>query len=329
MAKSQKTDRKLIIDIAKKVIKTEIDSLHSLMKKSLDDNFIELINSILKTSGKVVLSGIGKSGIIAKKISATLVSTGTPSVFIHPVEALHGDIGLINKNDIVIVLSNSGSSIEVIKFAKFLKDKNIKVFSITNKANSKLSLFSYATILLYTKREACPHNLVPTSSTTSMLALGDAVAITLMKLKKYSEKDFAKVHPGGNIGRLIHLKVVDIMRKGKDNPKVKVDDTVEDAIKVMTLTSLGAVSIVDSKGKLKGFFTDGDIRRKISYIKLTDKISIHMTKNPIKIRYDLPIIEATKIIEEKKIDNLPVVDENDIVVGIIDEKDLIREGILF
>ncbi|MCX7641417.1 MAG: KpsF/GutQ family sugar-phosphate isomerase [Elusimicrobiales bacterium] len=327
MVKSQKTNRKLIIKTAKDVVKIEMYALNALIKKGFDNNFIELIDSILKTRGKVILSGVGKSGIIARKISATFVSTGTYSVFIHPVEALHGDIGLISENDIAILLSNSGDSPEIVKFAKFLRKKGIKVFSITNKAQSKLAFLSSYTITLHTPREACPHNLIPTSSTTAMLVLGDAIAITLMKIKKYSKKDFAMVHPGGNIGKLIYLRVSDIMRKGKDNPIVKETATVRDAIKVMTKTSLGAVSIVNSKGKLKGFFTDGDIRRNISSIKLTDKIVVHMSKNPISIKYNLPVIEATKIFEEKKIDNIPVVDDEMVVVGIIDERDLIREGI--
>lgn len=328
MVKPKKTNRKLIIETAKNVVKTEIKALNSLLKKSFNDNFVKLVDFILKSSGKVILSGIGKSGIVAQKIASTLISTGTQSLFLHPVEALHGDIGTVSCNDIAIILSNSGESPEIIKFAQILKRRKVKIFSITNKPNSKLAMFSSYMILLHTPREACPHNLVPTSSTTAMLALGDALAITLMKLKNYTQADFALSHPGGNIGKLIYLKVSDIMRKGKNNPIIFEKATVNDAIDIMTSTSLGAVSIVDSKGRLKGFFTDGDIRRKISNIKLTDKITIHMTKNPISINYDSPVIEAARILEEKKIDNIPVIDKNKRVVGIVDERDLIREGIL-
>lgn len=328
MVKSKKEIKLLISSFAKQVIKTEIKALKALLNKSIDDNFIRMVQEILNSDGKVVLSGVGKSGLIAKKISSTLLSTGTQSVFIHPVEAMHGDMAILNKGDLVLLFSNSGDTPEIIKFAQILKKREIKTFLVTNKKDSKLSSFCDNIILLNTPKEACPHNIVPTSSTTAMLVLGDALAITLMKLKNYTKDDFAYIHPGGGIGKLFYLKAYDLMRKGKDNPIVHINSTVEQTINKMTETSLGAVSIVDKNGRIKGFFTDGDIRRKISKIKLSDKISLHMSKNPITVRYDVSAYEVAKILELKKIDNIPVVDEKNRVIGIIDERDLIREGIL-
>ncbi|MGC8867896.1 MAG: KpsF/GutQ family sugar-phosphate isomerase [Elusimicrobiales bacterium] len=328
MVKPQKKDRKLIISYAKDVILHEINALKSLFQKGFDRNFVDLIESILLLKGKVILSGVGKSGLVARKISATLVSTGTPSVFIHPVEALHGDMGLVNNNDIAILFSNSGQSPEIVRFAHYLSKRAIKLYSVTNQKDSKLSNYSTSVILLHTPAEACPHNLVPTSSTTAMLAFGDAVAITVMKLKKYTRKDLGATHPGGNIGRIIYLKASDIMRRGKDNPIINYKAKVIDAVKVMTETSLGAVSVVDSKGRLVGFFTDGDIRRNIKSIKPDDPIKLYMTKKPVKINITATAIEVAKILEEKKVDNLPVIDNSGRVIGIIDERDLIREGIL-
>ncbi len=328
MAQSQKKDRTLIVKYAKDVILSEINALKALYEKSFDKNFVELINDILSARGKVILSGVGKSGLVAKKISATLVSTGTPSIFIHPVEALHGDLGIVNNDDIALLFSNSGQTSEVIRFAQYLSKKNIKIYSITNKKDSKLLTYSKTFILLHTPSEACPHDLVPTSSTTAMLAFGDAVAITVMKLKRYTEKDFAASHPGGNIGRLVYLKVSDIMRKGKDNPVIDHNAKVEDAVKVMTQTSVGAVSIVDSKGRLVGFFTDGDIRRNLNLIKPHHPVRLYMTQKPVKINLSASVMDVAKILEEKKIDNIPVVDKKGRVVGIVDERDLIREGIL-
>lgn len=328
MVKSKKTYRALIIRYAKKVIDSEILALKSLKEKGFNDAFVSLVKDIIALKGKIILSGIGKSGIIARKISATLVSTSIPSVFIHPVEALHGDMGIIEEKDIAVLFSNSGETHEILKLAQYLLKRKIKIYSITNTKNSKLSNYSNATILLHTPREACPHNLVPTSSTTAMLALGDAIAVTVMKIKKYTKNDFAISHPGGNIGRLVYLKVSDIMRKGEHNPVIYENATVKDAVKVMTETSLGAVSVVDRKGRLKGFFTDGDIRRNINRIKPDEPVRFYMTKNPVSIDISGSVMEAAFILENKKIDNIPVVDKNKRVVGIIDERDLIREGIL-
>jgi arabinose-5-phosphate isomerase len=323
---SQKNKALKIIKIAKKVIDDEKKTINDL-KKTIDNNFVKAID-ILLSQKKIILTGLGKSGIIAKKISSTLASIGIESVYIHPVEAMHGDMGIISKGDVIIALSNSGNTNETNKFILLAKKRNARIIGITSNSNSKLSQISDITLNIKVTKEACPYNLIPTSSTTAMLVLGDAIAITILSLKGYQREDFAKNHPGGNIGRLLYVKVSEIMRKGKLCPKVFKDQTVRDAIDIMTSTSLGATTIIDKKGKLIGYFTDGDLRRKFENIKLDEKIEKYMTPKPLSIHQDELAINAAKIINEKKVDNLPVVNKDGKVVGIIDEKDLIREGII-
>ncbi len=330
MATPQKTNRRLTkqtVKFAKKVIETEILALNSL-KNSLGKSFDETMALLKSIKGKVIVSGIGKSGIIAQKISATLTSTKTQSVFVHPVEAMHGDIGLVSENDAVILLSNSGQTPEITKFALMCGKRKAKIISITNNPYSKLASVSDVVININTKKEACPDNIIPTASAVSMMAVGDAIALTLMKEKGYNKNDFAQNHPGGNIGKLLYVKVFEIMRTGKDNPVVNINATVKQAIDKMTDSSLGAVSIVDNENRLCGYFSDGDLRRKFSSISLDDKISVHMTKNPISINRNEMAIKAAMIISSKKIDNIPVIDDKRKVVGIIDERDLIKEGII-
>jgi len=327
MAISSQKNRALnIIKIAKKVIDDEKKTINDL-KKTIDNNFVKAID-ILLSQKKIILTGLGKSGIIAKKISSTLASIGIESVYIHPVEAMHGDMGIISKGDVIIALSNSGNTNETNKFILLAKKRNARIIGITSNSNSKLLQISDITLNIKVRKEACPYNLIPTSSTTAMLVLGDAIAITILSLKGYQREDFAKNHPGGNIGRLLYVKVSEIMRKGKLCPKVFKDQSVRDAIDIMTSTSLGATTIIDKKGKLIGYFTDGDLRRKFENIRLDEKIEKYMTPKPLSINQDELAINAAKIINEKKIDNLPVVNKDGKVVGIIDEKDLIREGII-
>lgn len=318
---------KLILNIAKKVIEAEISSIYNL-KRLISKNFIKAIKLILSSNGKIVLTGIGKSGIIARKISATLSSTGSESVYIHPVEAMHGDSGIMADNDVIIALSNSGETEEIYKFLLFLKKKKLPTILITSNANSRIARISDEIIDIGVKKEACFYNIVPTSSTTAMLVIGDAIAISLMQLKGFNKENFANLHPGGNLGKILNIKIENIMRVGSANPKIKEDKTIAEAIKIMTRTSLGAISVINKKGKLVGFFTDGDLRRNFKNIKLNDPIKIHMTKNPMYIYKEDLANYAAKIMQEKKIDNLPVVNKKMQLIGILDERDLIKEGLL-
>ena len=312
--------------MARRVLEIELEALE-LSKKSIDDQFLKAVDVIAKTKGRVVVLGIGKSGIIGRKISATLASTGTPSFFVHPVEALHGDLGMIMPGDVILAISFSGQTEEINKILPSLERRKLTIIGMTGNAHSKLALMSDIHLTIHIEREACPYNLAPTASTTATLAVGDALALCLMKIKHFERRDFAVFHPGGSLGKLLTQQVKDLMRKGKNNPTVRETASVKDALFVMTQTgAAGATSIVDGKGHLLGYFTDGDLRRllQIGSDLLNKNITEVMTRNPHHILDTLPAIDAAKMIHSTHVDNLPVLDKSGKVVGIIDEKDLIE-----
>ncbi len=324
----KKNKIKEIINIAKKVILTEARQVE-LQIKHINQQFVKAVELISSLEGKVVVLGIGKSGLIGRKIAATFSSLNIPAVFLHPIELLHGDLGLIRKEDVILVLSYSGETEEINKVLPILKSFGIKIVSFTGNKNSKLAKFSDITITTKIQKEACPYDLVPTSSTTAMLALGDALGITVAVLKGFKKEDFAKVHPSGSLGKQLTLRVKDIMRKGKEVPKVFATTKVKDALLVMTSTKLGATTVVDKNGKLIGYFTDGDLRRyaqKIDNI-LNIEIEKVMTKNPKSITADRLVVDAKELMKKYNCDNLPVVDKNYKVIGIIDERDVLQAGI--
>ncbi|NLI10387.1 MAG: KpsF/GutQ family sugar-phosphate isomerase [Elusimicrobia bacterium] len=316
-----------VLKLGKDILKAEADAVKKL-SLSLDKKFTQAVQSLNMCSGKIILCGVGKSGLIAKKISATLASLGLDSAYIHPVEGMHGDMGPVNSRDIALVFSNSGKTEELNIFLKHLKNRAVKIVSATSDPSSQTAILSDIHIDLKVKKEACPHNLVPTSSTTAMLALGDALAVCLMRLKGFKKESFASHHPGGRLGKILNIKVKNIMRTGNLNPKVGPESTLSQACSKMTSSSLGAVSVVDKKGKLIGFFTDGDLRRKFGKISPMEKISVHMTKNPLRIEADKTAAQAAEIMQKYKIDNLPVTDSKGILIGVIDERDLIKEGLI-
>ena len=312
--------------MARHVLEIELEALE-LSKKSIDDQFLKAVDVIAKTKGRVVVLGIGKSGIIGRKISATLASTGTPSFFVHPVEALHGDLGMIMPGDVILAISFSGQTEEINKILPSLERRKLTIIGMTGNAHSKLALMSDIHITIHIEREACPYNLAPTASTTATLAVGDALALCLMKIKHFEKRDFAVFHPGGSLGKLLTQQVKDLMRKGKNNPTVRETASVKDALFVMTQTgAAGATSVVDNKGHLLGYFTDGDLRRLLQKGAdlLNKNITEVMTKNPHQILDTVPAIDAAKMIHATHVDNLPVLDKSGKVVGIIDEKDLIE-----
>ncbi len=317
-----------IVNLAKKVIITEAKQV-SLQTKHINHQFINAVKILLNLKGKVVVIGVGKSGLIGRKISATFSSLNIPSIFLHPVELLHGDLGVLRQEDVVLILSYSGETEEIKKILPVIKSFNIKIIAFTGKKNSNLAKFADVTILTKVKKEACPYNIVPSSSTTAMLAMGDALGITVAILKGFTKEDFARVHPSGSLGKQLKLKVKDIMRKGKMVPKVTPDTKIKDVLFVMTSTKLGATTVVDKNGKLIGYFTDGDLRRAFqrSDNVLECKVSELMTKNPKVIHPDDLVIEAKEMMRQYNCDNLPVVDKNNKVVGIIDERDILQEGI--
>ena len=312
--------------MARRVLEIELEALE-LSKKSIDDQFLKAVDVIAKTKGRVVVLGIGKSGIIGRKISATLASTGTPSFFVHPVEALHGDLGMIMPGDVILAISFSGQTEEINKILPSLERRKLTIIGMTGNAHSKLALMSDIHLTIHIERAACPYTLAPTASTTATLAVGDALALCLMKIKHFEKRDFAVFHPGGSLGKLLTQQVKDLMRKGKNNPTVRETASVKDALFVMTQTgAAGATSIVDGKGHLLGYFTDGDLRRLLQNGSdlLNKNITEVMTRNPHHILDTLPAIDAAKMIHSTHVDNLPVLDKSGKVVGIIDEKDLIE-----
>lgn len=318
----------MIMKQAKEVLRIEAEAVRGLIK-NIDQDFERAVNLILNCDGRVVVMGMGKSGIIGKKIAATLSSTGTPAFFLHPAEGIHGDIGMITKKDLIIILSYSGETEEVGKILPLVRRMKVKLIAITGQKNSTLTKYSNVILNVAVDKEACPYNIIPTSSTTAMLSMGDALAICVFNKKGLSREDFALFHPGGNIGKRL-LKVEKIMRKGKDNPIIEEKKSIKDALFVMTAGRLGAVSVVNRKGEIIGFFTDGDLRRHLQKEGkniLDKKISEIMTRNPTTITADFLASEAVTILQEKNFDNIPVVDKDNRPIGIIDERDLLSEKI--
>jgi arabinose-5-phosphate isomerase len=298
--------------------------------KHLDSNFEKAVSLVKNCKGHVVVMGLGKSGLIGRKISATMSSIGIPSFFLHPSESLHGDLGMLIKYDIVIMISYSGETDELKKVLPILKKMKVKVIVMTGKPKAKIWQNSDCVINCSIKKEACPYNLAPTSSTTAMLAMGDALALTASKLKCFKIENLAILHPLGAIGKRLNMQVSDLMRKNEYNPVVKQTATVGATLLVMTATRVGATSVVDNYGKIIGFFTDGDLRRRLQTDEniLKKNIASVMTKNPRVVAPEMMAIDAAAILKKYKIDNIPVVDENSKPLGILDQGDLLAEGII-
>ena len=318
-----------ILKRAKEVLDIEVSAIKNL-KPRIGSNFKNAVNIILKTKGRAIVSGMGKTGIIAQKFSATLASTGTPSLFLHTAEAIHGDLGKVTADDVVIILSNSGSTEEMKQLLPLLKKIGCKVIALTGNVKSILAKYSDVVLDVSVKKEACPLGLAPTASTTAALAMADALAVCLLELKGFKEKDFAFFHPGGALGKRLLLKVGDIMRSGPANPIVKEGEKVSRVLLKITQARAGSATIVDAKGKLKGIFTDGDLRRNFEIDKNLPQRRIKevMTKNPTVVYQDMLALEALRILREKRIDELPVVDKNKHPVGLLDVQDLLKAGLV-
>jgi len=312
---------------AKRTLKIESNSINAIANQ-LDKSFINLCDKVFKSDGKFIIMGVGKSGHIAQKISATLSSTGTPSIFIHPTEAAHGDIGLINKKDIVLLISNSGETDEIVNILPSLKRHAKEIASLTSNNKSSIANSSDIKIQLKSNKEACPMDLAPTSSTTNALVFGDALAIALLEAKGFTKKDFAASHPAGKLGKKLITQVKDLMHKGSSIPKVSPNTFLDKALIEITKKNLG-ITLVKNKSKVVGIFTDGDLRRCI-----TKKINIQktmiknvMTKNFITINSESLAIDAAKIMEKNKIFTLVVIDKGK-EKGVISMHDLIEARIL-
>lgn len=311
------------------VIEVETAAVANL-KQYINDTFSQACELLHHSKGKIVVTGMGKSGHIANKIAATLASTGTPAFFVHPGEASHGDLGMIEKGDTVIAISNSGESDEILALYPVLKRLSIPVISLTGNENSTMAREAQFNLSIKVEKEACPLGLAPTSSTTATLVMGDAIAVALLEAKGFTANDFALSHPGGSLGRKLLLRISDIMHTDKEIPLVKNDETISHALLEVSRKGLGMTGIIDDNNTLVGIFTDGDLRRI-----LDARIDIHqtpisqvMTQNCVTINEHTLAAEALAVIEDKKISGLIVVNEQNQPVGAFNMHDLLRAGVL-
>ena len=315
------------ISCAQRVIDIEIGALKALSGR-LDSEFakaIDIMMEALKNRNKIVICGVGKSGNISHKIAATLNSTGSTAVVLNSQNAIHGDLGIISDGDVFLALSYSGETNELIEIIPFIKRFNVKMICITGKQDSSLSTYSDVTLLTPVEREACPLNLAPTSSSTSALVMGDALAMVLLEARGFTEKDFAKFHPGGSLGRALLTTVSDIMRSGQALAKLGLDTTVDEAISAMSESRSGACVIVDADGALAGVFTHGDFARAFNENKVVrgQQVAHFMTENPITVQAESLAAEVINKIGKHRIDDLVVLD-GDIPVGLVDSQDFAR-----
>jgi len=314
------------VEEARKVILSEAESLVTLAEK-LDESFVRAVEILRRTKGRVVLTGVGKSGLICKKIAATFASTGTPAFFLHPGDALHGDIGMVKGDDTVVALSYSGETVELLNVLPIIKSFGIPVIAITNNGASSLARLSDVVLLLHVEREACPYGIVPTASTTAMLALGDALATVLMRLKGFTSEDFAKLHPGGMLGVRLS-KVGDIMRTGSEIPVVSPATPLKDVIYEISSKKLGATLVLEN-GRLVGIITDGDLRRAFERgVDFSAKAKDIMTFNPKTIEESVFAEKAVEVMERHKITVLPVVGSDGELKGIIHLHDILGRRLL-
>ncbi len=314
-----------IIEIGKQVIQCEAHALEKLIS-TIDENFFKAVDLLSKIKGRVIVTGIGKSGLVGRKIAATLSSCGTPSMFLHPVEAGHGDLGMIVSNDVIIAISYSGNTKEIIPIVDFVKRIGITLIGITGNKNSKLAKYSDILLEARVEKEAEPDNVVPTSSSTAALALGDALAVTLMKVKKFTRQDFVSFHPRGELGKKL-LKVKNLMHMGQQIPYVQLNTPMSKVLKEMTEKKLGVTCVTDTQGKLKGIITDGDLRRKLQdfgkdILKKTAREC--MTGKPLAIDKEALATEALNIMEKNKITSLAIKNKEGRIEGIIHLHDLWR-----
>ena len=317
-----------IIKSAKAVIAIEKNALEDLENK-IDDEFVKACELISQCSGKVIVIGMGKSGHIGNKIAATLASTGTPAFAVHPAEAGHGDLGMISRNDVVIAVSYSGESDEISMILPVIQRAGVKIISMTGNHSSSIAKAADMHIDVGVKKEACPHNLAPTASTTATLAMGDAIAVSLLKMKGFTPDDFARSHPSGSLGRRLLTFVNNIMKTGDEIPLINPNATLSDALLEMTKKGLGMVLIHENMN-LKGIYTDGDLRRTLEKTQNLNDLKINdvMTKDCSAILDSEPAIKAVELMDGKNINSLPVVDKNKKIVGAINMHSLMQAKVI-
>lgn len=326
----QPTSAEHLLALARQVLDIEADALRTTSSR-LDAGFADAVHLILACSGRVVVSGMGKSGHIGGKIAATLASTGTPAFFMHPGEASHGDLGMITQKDVVLSLSNSGETDELLTILPLIKRQNVPLIAMTGNEFSSLAKLADVHLDVSVSEEACPLGLAPTASTTAALVMGDALAIALLEARGFTSEDFARSHPAGTLGRRLLVRISDIMHSGKQVPKVDQHASLTTALVEMTRSGLGMTTVTNAEGELLGVFTDGDLRRAVddADIDLRDTpVRSLMTSNPKTITADKLAVEAAQVMEAFKIHALPVVDEENRVVGALNIHDLLRARVV-
>ncbi len=316
-------------ELGQSVLNIETRALNTLLER-IDDNFVQACQYMLACKGRIVVIGMGKSGHIGSKIAATLASTGSPAFFVHPAEASHGDLGMITAQDVVLALSNSGETGEILTILPLIKRLDVPLIALTGNPQSTLAEAATVHIDVGVEQEACPLNLAPTASTTAALAMGDALAVSLLESRGFTSEDFARSHPGGALGRRLLLLISDVMHTGDRIPRNAPDDLLDKALIEMTGKGLGMTIVIDSQARVLGVFTDGDLRRA-----LDRRIDIHssriteaMTRHCKKVTADMLAAEALHVMEEYKINALPVVDENNCLIGALNMHDLLRAGVV-
>jgi len=323
------SDSERLISRGRRVLRTEAEAVAALEHR-LGEEFAAACRLILACTGRVVVTGMGKSGHVGNKIAATLASTGSPSFFLHPAEAIHGDIGMITAGDVVLAISNSGETDELVTILPVIKRLDVPLIALTGNHDSTLSRYATVTLDISVPAEACPLNLAPTASTTATLAMGDALAIAVLEARGFTEEDFARSHPGGTLGRRLLLHVDDVMRKGDDLPTVSPEASLSDGLLEMSRKGLGMTTVVDGSRRVLGIFTDGDLRRT-----LDRQIDVHKTKMGEVMTANCKVaearmlaVEAVHLMETHRITSLPVVDESGRLVGALNVHDLLRARVM-
>jgi arabinose-5-phosphate isomerase len=317
-----KTPTETAIDLARRVLRTEAAGILGLIER-LDTGFDDAVQMLFECKGRVIVTGMGKSGIICRKIAATLSSTGTSAFFLHPAEAIHGDLGMVRGDDVVLALSHSGETEELLRLVEAIRRIGAKLIVMTGTTGSTLGHAADVTLDCHIDEEACPMNLVPTASTTAALALGDALAMTLLVRKGFREEQFASLHPGGKLGKRL-MRVEQLMHAGANMPIVRADTPMRDVVHEMSSKRLGMTCVVDGSGRLVGVVTDGDLRRHWNANIRDGVASDAMTPNPVTTRRDMLAVEVLRILEERKITSVVVVDERGVAEGVVHLHDLWR-----
>ncbi len=333
MNKQTELQRQRAIDLARETLAIEGEAILTLQKNLCNQNaeqFAHAIEILLGCTGRVVVSGIGKSGHIGRKIAATFASTGSPAFFVHPAEASHGDLGMVTQHDVFVAFSNSGETSELTAIVPIIKRTGAKLIALTGNPNSSLAVLADSHLNVAVEKEACPLNLAPTASTTAALAMGDALAVALLDARGFKPEDFARSHPGGSLGRKLLTHVRDVMRSGKEAPKINVKASITDALLEITAKRMGMTVVIDDEDKVLGIFTDGDLRRLIEKNIQFQNISLQdaMTGNPRTISPDLLAAEAVEMMERHRINQLVVVDDQSRLLGALNLHDLFAAQVI-